>query len=92
MRKLLGKFWYGNIFLQEQYVAQHPHIKPLLRLIEKNKTSLSETLTEAQKKILQKYDDVVSEINGILEREIFIYAFRFGGRFIVETLSGENDK
>lgn len=87
MRKLLEEFWYGNIFPQEQYAAQHPDIKPLLRLIEKNRTSLVETLTEAQKESLQKYDDVVSEMNGILEREIFIYAFRLGGRFAIETLS-----
>ncbi len=89
MRKLLEEFWYGNIFPQEQYAAQHPDIKPLLRLTEKNRTSLAETLTEAQKEILQKYDDVVCEMNGILEREIFIYAFRLGGRFAIETLSGE---
>ena len=38
MRKLLEEFWYGNIFPQEQYAAQHPDIKPLLRLVEKNKT------------------------------------------------------
>ena len=87
MRTLLEEFWYGNIFPQEQYAAQHPDIKPLLRLMEKNRTSLTETLTESQKEILQKYDDVVSEMNSILEREIFIYAFRLGGRFIVETLS-----
>ena len=87
MRKLLEEFWYGNVFPQEQYAAQHPDIKPLLRLMEKNRTSLTETLTESQKEILQKYDDVVSEMNSILEREIFIYAFRLGGRFIVETLS-----
>ena len=87
MRKLLEEFWYGNIFLQEQYATQYPDIKPLLWLVEKNKTSLLETLTEAQKEILQKYDDAVSEMSGILEREIFIYAFRLGGRFAIETLS-----
>ncbi len=87
MRKLLEEFWYGNIFPQEQYAAQHPDIKPFIRLTEKNRTSLAETLTEAQKEILQKYDDVVSEMNGILEREIFIYAFRLGGRFAIEILS-----
>lgn len=87
MRKLLEEFWYGNVFPQEQYAAQHPDIKPLLRLVEKNRTSLTETLTEAQQEILQKYDDAVSEMNSILEREIFIYSFRLGGRFAVETLS-----
>ena len=44
-------------------------------------------MTEAQKDILQKYDDAVSEMNSLLEREIFIYAFRLGGRFAIETLS-----
>jgi len=87
MRELLEEFWYGNIFPQEQYTAQHPDIRPMLRLVEKNKTSLAEMLTEAQKEILQKYDDAVSEMNGILEREIFIYAFRLGDRFAIETLS-----
>lgn len=87
MRKLLEEFWYGNIFPQEQYASQHPDIKPLLRLADKNRTSLSETLTDAQKEVLEKYDDAVSEMNSLLEREIFIYAFRLGGRFAIETLS-----
>ena len=87
MRKLLEEFWYGNIFPQEQYAAQHPDIKPVLRLVEKNRSSLTETFTDSQKELLQKYDDAVSEMNVILEREIFIYAFRLGGRFAIETLS-----
>ena len=87
MRKLLEEFWYGNIFPQEQYAAQHPDLKPLLRLTDKNRTSLTETLTESQKEILQKYDDAVSEMNSLLEREIFIYAVRLGGRFAIKTLS-----
>lgn len=87
MRNLLEEFWYGNIFPQEQYAAQHPDIKSLLQLIDKNRTNLTETLTEAQKEILQKYDDAIIEMNGILEREIFIYAFRLGGRFMIENIS-----
>ena len=87
MRSLLEEFWYGNIFPQEQYAAQHPDIKPLLQLADKNRTSLTETLTESQQEILQKYDDAISEMNSLLEREIFIYAFRLGGRFAIETLS-----
>lgn len=87
MRKSLEEFWYANIFPQEQDAAQHPDIKPLLRLTDKNRTSLAETLTESQQEILQKYDGVVPEMNSLLEREIFIYAFRLGGRFAIETLS-----
>ena len=31
----------------------------------------------------------IGELNSIMERELFIYAFRLGGRFMVETLSQE---
>ncbi len=61
--------------------------KELLRILDKNRTQLSGTLTEAQKEILQKYDDAVTDMNSIMEQELFIYAFRLGGRFAIETLS-----
>ena len=61
----------------------------ILRKIAKNRLNLAETLTEAQKEVLQKYDDTVTEMNDIMERELFIYAFRLGGRFMLETLSNE---
>jgi two-component system chemotaxis sensor kinase CheA len=40
----------------------------------------------------KQYSANVAEMNLVLERELFIYTFRLGGRFMVETLSGENDK
>ena len=43
---------------------------------------------EQQKETLAKYDDCVNEMYGIIEREIFSYAFRLGGRFMLETLTG----
>ena len=54
----------------------------------KNRDNLSDTLTEQQKETLAKYDDCVNEMYGIIEREIFSYAFRLGGRFMLETLTG----
>ena len=89
MRELLEEFWYGNVTPQEQYTNHHPEVDELLRLADKNLTKLSETLTEAQKELLQKYDESIGELNSIMERELFIYAFRLGGRFMVETLSQE---
>ena len=87
MRELLEEFWYGNVTPQEQCINHHPEVDELLRLADKNLTKLSETLTEAQKELLQKYDESIGELNSIMERELFIYAFRLGGRFMVETLS-----
>ena len=40
------------------------------------------------KKTLLKYDDCVNEMYGIIEREIFAYGFRLGGRLMMETLIG----
>ena len=50
--------------------------------------SLSDTLTDEQKETLVKYDDCVNEMYGIIEREIFAYAFRLGGQLMLETLKG----
>lgn len=86
MRSLLEEFWYGNIFPQKQLISHEEELKELLRLIEKNRTSLAETLTDAQKETLQKYDELFEEMNDIKNRVLFINAFRLGGRFMAEML------
>ena len=88
MRPLLDDFWYGNINPQEQSTENNPEIKHLLNLMGKNRDDLSDTLTEQQKETLAKYDDCVNEMYGIIEREIFAYAFRLGGQLMLETLKG----
>ena len=88
MRPLLEDFWYGNINPQEQSTENNPEIKHLLKLMGRNRDSLSDTLTDEQKETLAKYDDCVNEMYGIIEREIFAYAFRLGGQLMLETLKG----
>lgn len=90
MRTLLEEFWYGNINPQELSTENNREIKNLLNLMGKNRDNHSETLTEEQKEILAKYDDCVNEMYSIIEREIFAYGFRLGGRFMLETLTGVN--
>lgn len=53
----------------------------------KNRDNLEATLTESQKEILTKYDDVVNEMYGNIEKEAFFYGFRLGGRIILEVLT-----
>ena len=88
MRPLLEDFWCGNINPQEQSTENNPEIKHLLNLMGRNRDSLSDTLTDEQKETLAKYDDCVNEMYGIIEREIFAYAFRLGGQLMLETLKG----
>lgn len=90
MRTLLEEFWYGNINLQEQSSENNRKIKNPLNLMGKNWDNLSATLTEEQKETMAKYDDCVNEMYGIIEREIFSYGFRLGGRLMHETLTGLN--
>ena len=53
--------------------------------------SLSKTLSEEQKEILEKFDDCYNELTDINEREIFVYAFRLGARIAIEVLFPVSD-
>ncbi len=86
---ILEEFWYGNINPQEQSKENNRAIKELLNLMGRNRDTLSSTLTEEQQKVLEKYDDCVNEMYGLIEVEIFTYAFRLGGRLMIATLLGE---
>ena len=44
-------------------------------------------MTAEQRETLAKYDDCVNEMHGIMELEIFSYAFRLGGRLMLATLT-----
>ena len=55
-----------------------------------NRDRLCETMTDEQREVLEKYDDCVNEMYGLIEVEIFTYAFRLGGRLMLATLLGED--
>ena len=86
---ILEDFWYGNINPQEESKESSRAIKELLNLMGRNRDALSSTLTEEQREVLEKYDDCVNEMYGLIEVAIFSYAFRLGGRFMLATLMGE---
>ena len=43
-------------------------------------------MTPEQQVILEKYDDCVNEMYGLIEAAVFAYAFRLGGRLMLATL------
>ena len=87
---ILEEFWYGNINPQEQSKDNNRAIKELLNLMGRNRDRLCETMTDEQREVLEKYDDCVNEIYGLIEVEIFSYAFRLGGRLMLATVLGED--
>lgn len=86
---ILDELWYGNINPQEQSKENNQTINELLKLMGRNRDRLHDSLTEEQRETLEKYDDCVNEMYGLIESEIFSYAFRLGGRLILATLLDE---
>lgn len=86
MKNILEEFWYGNIDPMEQSTGRSRAVKELIILMGRNRDRLCETMTVEQKETLAKYDDCINEMHSIMELEIFTYAFRLGGRFMLATL------
>ena len=89
---VLEDFWYGNINPQEESKEHNREIRDLLTLMGRNRDALSSTLTDEQREVLEKYDDCVNEMYGLIEVAIFSYAFRLGGRLMLATLLGSDVK
>ena len=87
MGNILEEFWYGNIDPMEQSTGKSQAVKELLRLMGRNRDRLHNSMTAEQRETLAKYDDCINEMHSIMELEIFSYAFRLGGRFMLETLT-----
>ncbi len=85
---VLEELWYGNIRPWEQFAESNDEIKKLIGLMGKNREKLRNTLTETEKDLLSAYDDCLNELNAMAEREIFVQAFRLGGRIMLETVVG----
>ena len=92
MGNILEEFWYGNIDPMEQSTGKSREIKVLLNLMGRNRDRLHDSMTEEQRETLAKYDDCVNEMHSIMELEIFSYAFRLGGRFMLAILLDNSEK
>ena len=89
MGNILEEFWYGNISPQEQSKESSRAVKALIKLMGRNRDRLHESMTAEQRETLEKYDDCVNEMYGIIEQEVFKYAFRLGARIMLETMTGK---
>ena len=91
MRNILEEFWYGNIDPMEQSTGKSQAVKELLKLMGWNRDQLHDSMTAEQRETLEKYDDCINEMHSIIEKEIFSYAFRLGGRLMLATLMGNDE-
>ena len=85
MMKTIDELWYGNVSPFEQCTRGDKRLKELLKLVARNRDELGEPLTEKQMETLEKFEECMSEMHGITERDAFSYGFRLGVQLIAES-------
>ena len=58
MRSIIEELYYGNIVPSDRDVVKGGECANLLHLLSRNSTELEDTLTEAQKEVFEKCNDV----------------------------------
>lgn len=84
---ILEELWYGNIDPIEAIGSGGSYYKELMGLMAKNREKITEKLDEEMQEVLETYDDNIREMDAISEKEAFIYGFRLGMQFAVESLT-----
>ena len=86
---LLEDLWYGNIDPHESFLIKNRQFRHLLSLMGKNRDKLTDTFTDKQKELLEKYDNTINEMHSITEQAAFQYGFSLGVRLMMESVSIE---
>ena len=86
MESIIKELWHGNIVPQEDSRINSPQMKDLLGYMSRHHKDLEKSFTDEQKEIFEKFHDCWSEYASLAEEAIFTYAFKLGGRLMLETL------
>ena len=87
MEETIEELWHGNIIPQEDSRTNSPEMKELLSYMARHHEDLEKSFTDEQKETFEKFHDCWSEYASLAEEAIFAYAFKLGGRLMLETLS-----
>ena len=87
MNETIEELWHGNIIPQEDSRTNSPEMKELLSYMARHHEDLEKSFTNEQKEIFEKFHDCWSEYASLAEEAIFAYAFKLGGRLMLETLT-----
>ena len=86
MNNIIKELWHGNIVPQSDSRNNSPEMKQLVEYMARHHDDLLKTMTDEQKEIFEKSHDSWSEYASLAEEAIFAYAFKLGGRLMLETL------
>ena len=90
MKGTIEELWHGNIIPQEDSRTNSPEMKELLGYMARHHEDLEKSFTDEQKEIFEKFHDCWSEYASLAEEAIFAYAFKLGGRLMLETLQDKD--
>ena len=92
MKSILEELFYGNVCPQEDCAVSDEKTEQLKGFIAYHHTTLSSTLTDKQRETFDKFNECVSELTDIDNRETFVYAFKLGMRIAVEAFLDCSDE
>ena len=87
---MVKELWHGNINPQEDGRNNSKEMKELLGYMARHHEDLEKSFTDEQKEIFEKFHDCWSEYASLAEEAIFAYAFKLGGRLMLETLQDKD--
>ena len=81
--------YYGRISPYEMSISTAPEYQKLKTLADKNEDLLRETLSDEQKKLLDKLTESITDISSISEQNMFIAGFRLGVKLMINVMKDE---
>ena len=92
MESIIEELYYGNITPSERSYRRAGEYAHILQLVTRNEEKLTETMTDAQKEIFEKFKDNTSELCSMTEVTAFTLGFKLGLRLAAEAFIGGNSK
>ena len=81
--------YYGRISPYEMSISTTPEYQKLKALADRNEDLLKETLSDEQKKLLEKLTECITDISSISERDMFIAGFKLGMKVMVDVMKDD---
>ena len=81
--------YYGRISPYEMSISTAPEYLKLKALTDQHEDLLRETLSDAQKELLEKLTECITDISSISERDMFIAGFRLGVKLMIDVMKDE---
>ena len=81
--------YYGRISPYEMSISTAPEYQKLKALANQHEDLLRESLSDEQKKLLDKLTESITDISSISERNMFIAGFRLGVKLMINVMKDE---